>query len=454
MSDHWSRFVPDTDGLGLATDLYQLTMAAAYHRGRRDERGSFELMVRGLPPRRSFLLFAGLEPALVALRELRFTAGDVDWLRSLEVFAGVDSAYFDRLREFRFRGDVWALAEGSVFFPGEPVLRVSGDLLEGQIVETLLLSIINSQTAVASKAARMRLAAGDEVQLSEFGTRRAHGPQAGMWSARAAYLAGFESTSNVLAGRRFGIPVVGTMAHSFVMAAESELRAFEDYRETFPHHSIFLIDTYDTLTGLERTLSLDVPFKGVRLDSGDLLDLSRRVRHRLDDAGRSDALVFASGDVDETVIDRLRRQGAPIDAFGVGSKLSTAADAPFLGGVYKLVGVGTGEAERPVLKKSAGKATYPGRKQILRLRRDGRAVEDRLVLWREDEDREGTPLLRRVMAGGRIVEAVTLDDARRHARRELETLPDALRGLEPPSEPYPVHVDDEILRLAEEAIGG
>ncbi len=451
MTGDWPRFVPDADGLGLATDLYQLTMGAAYHRNLPGERGSFELTVRGLPARRSFLLFAGLEPALAALGELRFPETAVAWLRSLDVFSGVEDSYFDRLASFTFRGDVWALPEGTVFFPGEPVMRVSGDLLEAQLVETLLLSIVNSQTAIASKAARMRLAAGDAVQLSEFGTRRAHGPQAGMWAARAAWLAGFESTSNVLAGRRFGIPVVGTMAHSYVMAADSEERAFADYQATFPEHSIFLIDTYDTLEGLDKALALEVPFKGVRLDSGDLLELSKRVRSRLDEAGRAEVLVFASGDVDEWVIEELRRAGAPIDAYGVGSKLSTAADAPFLGGVYKLVGTGAEGAERPTLKRSAGKTTWPGRKQLLRRSRDGVLVEDRIVLEGAVPASDETPLLRQVMSEGRPVEGATLAEARRQARDALAALPSELRALETPAEPYPVHVDRAIVELAERA---
>jgi nicotinate phosphoribosyltransferase len=468
MVDRWSGFVPGANDLALATDLYQLTMAAALHgRERRalagrataggataggadgpEERGSFELTVRSLPERRSFLVFAGLEPALVALRELRFSEESLAYLRGLEVFSGVEESFFDRMRDFRFRGDVWAMEEGTVFFPGEPVLRVTGGLIEAQVVETLLLSIVNFQTAIASKAARLRLAAGQDISLSEFGTRRAHGPQAGMWAARAAYLGGCDSTSNVLAGLRFGIPVVGTMAHSFVMAAPTERRAFSDYQATFPDASIFLVDTYDSLAGVEAALDLGVPFKGVRLDSGDLLDLSRRARRRLDAAGRHEALIFASGDVDETVIERLRNAGAPIDAYGVGSKLSTASDAPYLGGVYKLVGVGPEGAERPTFKQSAGKTTYPGRKQVWRnLDRRGVLAEDLIAPDSSRGPAGARPLLQRVMAAGEPLVETTLEGARQCARRELEALPPSLRALAPPAEPYPVRVSEEIERL-------
>ena len=310
MGGSWRSFEVAAGDLALATDLYQLTMAAAYHRRDPSLRGCFELTVRGLPPRRNFLVFAGLEQALAALSEIRFSDRQVDWVRQLPPFESVEDDFFERLRSFRFRGSVRAMGEGSVFFPGEPVLEVSGDLLEAQIVETLLLSVINFQTAVASKAARMRLAAGEGVQLAEFGTRRAHGPQAGMWAARAAWLAGFDSTSNVLAGQRLGIPVVGTMAHSFVMSARGESEAFRDYHRVFPDHSIFLVDTFDTLEGVEAALDLGVPFVGVRLDSGDLEQLSRQVRRRLDERGAGETMIFASGDVDEHVIASLRRAGA------------------------------------------------------------------------------------------------------------------------------------------------
>lgn len=445
MSDAgWSRFTSGKGDLSLCTDLYQLTMAAAYEHRAGDRRGSFELTVRGLPTSRNFLVFAGLEQALTALGEIRFSDDQLAYLRGLPVFSAVGQSFFDRLARFHFRGDVWAMEEGTIFFPDEPVLRVSGDLIEAQIIETLLLSIINFQTAIASKAARLRLAAGDEVQLAEFGTRRAHGPQAALWAARAAFLAGFDSTSNVLAGQRLGIPVVGTMAHSFVMAAASERQAFLDYQGVFPEHSIFLVDTYDTLEGVARALDLGVPFVGVRLDSGDLDELSRRVRRLLDESGAAAALIFASGDVDEWLVETLRRRRAPIDAYGVGSKLSTSADAPYIGGVYKLVEIEEDGQPRPAFKSSTGKISFPGCKQVLRRSSAGTLERDLLVLAPGVGDDNEVPLLRPVMVRGELVEPLSLATARDRCQRDLAALPAALRSLDPALQPYSVQIGTDI----------
>ena len=445
----WSRFVPDEGDLSFCTDLYQLTMAAAYHRRGGASRGAFELTVRRLPPRRNFLVFAGLEQALVALEALRFSEQQTSFLRSLPAFAAVEASFFERLRSLTFTADVWAMEEGTVFFPDEPVLRVCGDLIEAQIVETLLLSIINFQTSIASKAARIRLAAGDDLQLAEFGTRRAHGPQAAMWAARAAYLAGFDSTSNLLAGQQLDIPVVGTMAHSFVMSSSGERQAFLDYHRVFPEAAVFLVDTYDTLRGVERALDLGVPFHGIRLDSGDLAALAARARQMLDQGGRRDATIFASGDVDESVIGDLRRAGAPIDAYGIGSKLATSADAPYTGGVYKLVEVSDDGDDRPTFKESSGKSTYPGRKQVLRRRRGGVLEGDTLILASDRRQHQGEAMLRPVMVGGERVAEVSLGRARRCARRNLAALPEDLRAIDRIVDPYPVQVDQGIEDLLE-----
>ncbi|HEX2252981.1 MAG TPA: nicotinate phosphoribosyltransferase [Thermoanaerobaculia bacterium] len=450
------------DDLAVATDLYHLTMAAAYHAMEQRAaaaggaagaaRATFELWVRRLPAERRFLVFAGLEQALAALERLRFTPEHLDYLRGLPAFAGVDPAFFTMLGAFRFRGDVRAMPEGTLFFPDEPVMSVRGTLLEAQVVETLLLTIVNFQSAIASKAARVRLAAG-ERQVAEFGTRRAHGPQAGAWAARAAWVGGVDSTSNVLAGLRTGMPVTGTMAHSFVMAFEREAEAFRAYQDAFPEHTILLVDTYDTLGGVRRAVETGRPFVGVRLDSGDLAALARGAREILDRHGRRDALVLASGDLDEHRIAELIAAGAPIDAFGVGTRLATSSDHPYLPGIYKLVEIERGGVCRPTFKTSAGKATYPGPKQVVReWEPDGTLAGDRL-LRRQDESRfpPESRLLRPVMAGGeRIGPAEGAAEARERCRAELARLPPALRRLHGDTAAYPVVVDPALEALLAE----
>jgi nicotinate phosphoribosyltransferase len=461
MSDRRDQPGPQTlslsDGdLALATDLYQLTMAAAYWARQAAEAGeppraSFELSVRRLPAHRNFLVFAGLEQALASLAALRFDREQVAYLRGLEPFRDVPAGFFDALARFRFRGDVRALPEGTLFFPGEPVLSVTGDLIEAQLVETLLLSIVNFQVVIASKAARVRLAAGEGASLAEFGGRRAHGPQAAAWVARAAYLAGFDSTSNVFAGYRLGIPLMGTMAHSFVMSFADEIDAFRHYQSVFPEHAIHLVDTYDTLEGTRKALATERPFVGVRLDSGDLGELARQVRGILDRGGRPDAKIFASGDLDEGKIAALRAAGAPIDAFGVGTELATSADAPALSGIYKLVEVRRGGRRLPTFKASFGKATYPGIKQVLRgTDGDGTMRGDRVVLAGEDGAAAGGLLVPVMRAGEPLPGHSGLGDlgeARRRCLDGLAALPPALRALEVAAEPYPVVVGDDVEAL-------
>jgi nicotinate phosphoribosyltransferase len=430
--------------LALATDLYQLTMAAAYLELEPLPGASFELSVRRLPPRRNFLVFAGLEQALAALAALRFDAEQLAYLRGLPAFRAVPEATFARLAEFRFGGEVWAMPEGTVFFPGEPVLRVTGTILEAQIVETLLLSIVAFASAVASKAARVRLAAGD-AGLAEFGSRRAHGPQAALWAARAAYLAGFDSTSNLLAGQRLGIPVVGTMAHSFVLAFADEAEAFRRFQRLFPEHAVLLVDTYDTLAGVERALALGLPFQGVRLDSGDLVVLAAATRRRLDAAGRREVRIFASGDLDEERVAELRAAGAPIDAFGVGTRVATVADAPYLGAIYKLVEIERGGRFEPRAKRSPGKVTLGGRKQVWRRLAGGEMAGDRIAPAQDAAaEADERPLLLPVMRRGELQATIGLAAARRHCAAELAALPPALRALDPAASSYPVRVDPRL----------
>ncbi len=427
--------------LGLVTDLYQLTMWAAYQRHRPGVRGVFELWFRDLPPNRNFLLFAGLAPALAYLQELRFPPEVVAALRRLPALSGLGEDFFRSLEEFRFSCDVWAVPEGTVVFAGEPVLRVEGPIEQAQLVETYLLSAISFSTVVASKAARVRLAAGD-ARVVDFGSRRAHGPQAACWAARSAYLAGLDATSNVWAAVHLGIPESGTMAHSFVLAFPDELSAFRAFAETFPERTFLLVDTFNTLAAVERAVSdPSLKFLGVRLDSGDLAELSRAVRSILDHHGRQDVKIVVSGDLDEYRIAALRGEGAPIDAFGVGTRMVTSEDAPALQAVYKLVAVEEpGGSRRAVAKSSAGKKTLPGAKQVFR-ESDGRGcfVRD-LVLANDVPPPQGffEPLLSPVMRGGRLVAPLPeLSQIRGYAAQQLARLPQAQRRLQR-AEPYPV----------------
>jgi nicotinate phosphoribosyltransferase len=421
------------DELGLVTDLYQLTMFAAYRESRRGVRGCFELWFRDLPPRRNFLLAAGLEPALAYLLALRFTPEQIAALRKLEAFQGVDEGFFTDLERLRFTGEVWGMREGTVAFAGEPVLRVEAPIEQSQLVETYLLAAVSFSTLVASKAARVRLAAG-ELNVVDFGSRRAHGPQAACWAARAAYLAGLDGTSNVWAGCRLGVPVSGTMAHSFVLSFSGEEAAFKAYSKTFPDRTVLLVDTFDTLAAVERaSRDPELRFVAIRLDSGDIVELSKASRAALDRSGRGDVRIVASGDLDETRIAGILAAGAPVDSFGVGTRMVTSADAPTLQAVYKLVAVEEpGTAPRGVAKRSAGKRTAPGTKQVWRRRGpDGTMVED-LVTTVDGVPPQGPwePLLEPWIRDGRLCREVpALHVIREHARRQLASLPGELRGL-------------------------
>ncbi len=428
---------------GLATDLYQLTMAAAYHDNGRGERASFEMFARKLPEGRSYVIVAGLEQALDYLRRLSFSAEEVEYLRGLPAFKHVSPKFFDYLRDLRFTGDVWAAHEGTVAFAGEPLLRVTAPLIEAQIVETYLLSTINFQTLIASKAARI-VEAAQGRGIVEFGTRRAHGFEAGVYAARAAFIGGCVGTSNVETGKRFGIPVYGTAAHSFTMAFDREIDAFRAYFKVFPESSTLLLDTYDTIGAARLATEFGPKLRGVRLDSGDLVDLSKRVRAILDEAGMRRTKIFASGDLNEFKIAELIAAGAPIDLFGVGTDLSTSRDAPALGGVYKLVEIESGGRITPKIKLSLDKATYPYRKQVWReTASDGLFAGD--VIGRADEtDLPGEPLLEPVMRGGEILTALpNLREAQERARRQLARLPEPHRRLID-AKPYPVRYSDKL----------
>lgn len=424
----------------LATDLYQLTMAAGYfHRGLADTSATFELFVRKLPKARRYLVACGIEEALDYLEALRFEDDDIAFLRELPALkAAMTPAFVDYLRTFRFRGSVSAVSEGTVVFGGEPMIQVSGSIVEAQLVETFLLSAVNHATMIASKAARVVRAAGDAGVL-EFGTRRTH-PDAALTAARAAYLVGFVGTSNVEAGRRYGIPVLGTAAHSWTMAHDDEEQAFANYAATFPDSTILLIDTYDTRRGAERAARVvGEKLKGVRIDSGDLASVSKDVRAILDRHGLTHTKILASGDLNEHSIAELRAAGAPFDSYGVGTELVCSKDAPSLGGVYKVVEWTRGGLRRSIAKFAEGKATYPGAHQVYRrTRRDGE-LEDVLALATEPVPDGAEGLLSPRLEGGvRLAPRPRLEELRAHARRSLLALPERLHRLEATDEPLVV----------------
>jgi nicotinate phosphoribosyltransferase len=428
---------------GLATDLYQLTMAAAYHANNRNERASFELFTRKLPEGRSYLIVAGLEQALDYLRGMSFSADEIEYLRGLPIFGHVSPEFFDYLRDFRFTGDVWAMPEGTAAFAGEPLLRVTAPLIEAQIVETYLLSTINFQTLIATKAARIVESARGHG-IIEFGARRAHGFGAAIYAARAAFIGGCVGTSNVQTGRMFDLPVYGTAAHSFTMAFDREIDAFRSYFKVFPESSTLLLDTYDTIGAARLATEFGPRLRGVRLDSGDLLELSKQVRAILDDAGMRRTKIFASGDLDEFKIASLIAAGAPIDLFGVGTDLSTSRDAPALGGVYKLVEIDFDGRVSPKMKLSRDKSTYPYRKQVWRAIASDDSFAGDVIAKADEADLPGSPLLEHVMRDGRLAAPLPgLRDAQERAKRQLARLPEPHKRLTG-AQPYPVRYSDKL----------
>jgi nicotinate phosphoribosyltransferase len=435
----------------LLTDLYQLTMLQAYWQHQMQGEAVFELFVRTLPRERAFLVAAGLEQVLDFIEQARFDAAELEWIERCGIF---EPGFAEWLRELRYTGDVWAMPEGTVCFADEPLLRVVAPIAQAQWLETRILNLIHFQTVVASKAARAVLAAGGRT-LIDFGLRRAHGAEAGALAARAAFIAGFAGTATAYAGPRFGIPVFGTMAHSFVQAHDDETQAFIDFAESFPRNAMLLIDTYDTVAAARRVAALapqlagrGIRIKGVRLDSGDLDALSRAVRSVLDGAGLKDAVIFASGNIDEHRVQALVAAGAPITSYGIGTSLTTSADAPYLDVVYKLQEYDG----RPRRKRSTGKATLPGRKQVWR-RADANGVfsGDTVALADEAPPASQVPLLAQVMrVGRRLAPSPALGSARAHCAAQLASLPPALKRIEGPWTGYPVAMSPAIRELAEE----
>lgn len=433
----------------LATDLYELTMAAAYFETHEDAKATFELFVRSFPKNRSYLIAAGLEQAVEYLRGLRFRDEHIKYLKKDPNFKNVSSRFFRYLKKLRFTGDVYAIPEGTVFFTNEPILRVTAPIIEAQIVETYLLSIINFQTLIATKASRVVQSARGKGVV-EFGGRRAHGPEAALLAARASYIGGCIGTSNVLAGYLYGIPTYGTMAHSFVMNYDSEQEAFEKFCRVFPSNPALLLDTYDTIEGAKMAASMKVAPSLVRLDSGDRYDLSSRVRKILDEAGLKKTKIFVSGDLNEFVLDELTSKGAPIDGFGVGTELVTSRDDPALPGIYKIVATERNGKMSYRVKTSEDKRTVPGVKQVYRTySKQGEIEADTIALDDEPHPIGAEPLLTRIIRRGKLVYRLPkVDRIRDRAIKEVARLPIKYKDLRTSAD-APVRLSQKLEKLSE-----
>ena len=437
------------ENMSLFTDFYELTMCASYFDNKNFEPATFDLFIRRLPENRSYFLFAGLEEALQYLQSIKFTDEHLAYLEK----QGFKEDFLDYLRGFRFTGDVWAVPEGAIAFPNEPLIRVTAPIIEAQLVETFLLNSVNLQTMIATKASRVVHAAKGKSVI-EFGLRREQGIDAGMKVARSSYIAGCQGTSNVLAGQTYGIPVFGTMAHSFIMSYSKEIDAFRAFAKTFPNKSTLLIDTYDDISGAEKAavVAKELEAKGfrlggVRLDSGDLAQTSKKVRKILDDQGLAYVKIFASGDLDEFKIEELLSKGAKIDSFGVGTKMGTSADRPYLDVIYKLCETMTADGSfSPIMKLSKDKITLPGRKQVYRfMDAAGNFEKDTIAL--ADEKMQGEPLLVKVMEKGKLIYKLpSLGNIRAAAAENLSKLPEEYKALTG-APVYPVELSRNLLNL-------
>ena len=435
-------------GSPLLTDLYQLTMAASYYESEMDQMpATFSLFIRA-HPRRSYFIAAGLQEVLAQIESFQFSTNDLTYLSSLSLF---DPRFLDYLSKLRFEGDIFAMPEGSVFFADEPLVEISAPILQSQLLETFLINAIGSASLIATKAARCVQAAGDRPVI-DFALRRTHGATAGMTTARSSYVGGFSATSNVMAGKQYGLPVAGTMAHSYVSAFESEVSAFRAYARNFPDNAVFLIDTYDSVSGAHHAVQVALEMasaghrlNGVRLDSGDMVSVSKNVRHILDRAGLGHVKIFASSGFDEYKIEQVLHQGAKIDAFGVGTKMGVSADAPYLDIVYKLVQL----ADRPIKKFSPGKLTLAAPKQVFRrVDSHGKYSGDTITIRGENPpQRDAVPLLKKVMENGRIIsDDESLEDLQCRCQEQLDHLALRFKRTKHPSA-YPVRISSKLEAL-------
>ena len=446
---------PEDKYAAVVTDLYELTMAAAYFETGQDYRATFELWTRNLPQKRSCLVCCGLADAVDYLSGMHFTPDAIDYIRRQESFRHVGDGFFDYLAKFRFTGDAWAIPEGRVVFAGEPFIRISGPIIEAQIVETFLLSIFNYQTNIATKASRVAAAAGYggvNRPVVDFGLRRAHGPGAGIHAARAGFIGGCAGTSNVYAGYRYDIPTYGTAAHSWTMAFDTEMESFREYHRIFPKSTILLIDTYDVKQGAVNAAKIGGDLRGVRLDSGDIVAQSKMVRKILDEAGLKDAKIVASGDLNEYKISEMLRAGAPLDIFGVGTDLVTSRDEPALQCVYKLVEEEKNGKVIYKIKLSENKATCPAAKQVFRFSdADGNFTHDIIAKADEEAPDGSEPLLAPVMRGGKLISPLpSLRESQELARKDLARLPGKYKDFIKAAK-YPITYSDTLKMLLDKA---
>ena len=478
MDDQFTSTHKD-DCTSLCTDLYQLTMAAAYYVSPNqisNSQGIFEMFVRKLPLNRSYIVAAGLEQALQFILSMKFNDKQISYIRSLDAFKTVDEDFYDYLKAFKFTGTVWAVPEGTVLFPNEPILRIEAPIIEAQIVETYILSIINFQSLIATKASRIVSAASGRSVI-EFGSRRAHGPQAGFFAARASFIGGCTGTSNMLAGHKLRIPVFGTMAHSFIMSFENEGEAFKHFNHIFPS-GFLLVDTYDSIMAVKKIIQTGIRANGIRLDSGDLLHLSIDIRGILDQAGYYSTKIMASGDLNEYLIRELIDKGAPIDLFAVGTELVTSRDDPAMNGVYKLVAMrlpsSTSTSSNLLvtsntntklnnyndhnkgqliykIKISPGKKMYPGSKQIHRILKNNLIKIDLVTLDNEavnDDNINSIPLLRKYIQHGKILEEMpSMQTIQKFHLQQLNTLPLKFKNLDYTPEVFPVEFSNKLVTL-------
>jgi nicotinate phosphoribosyltransferase len=461
-----------TDDSAMSTDLYQLTMAAAYlQAGQADKKAVFEMFVRNLPRNRAYLVAAGLEQAIHFLHHMKFNDNHISYLQSVDAFKGINDNFFEYLRKFKFTGTVWGIPEGTIIFPNEPIIRIEAPIIEAQIVETYLLSMINFQSLIATKASRIvNVAAKGKRPIIEFGSRRAHGPEAALLAARASFVGGCVGTSNVLAGLKFSIPIFGTMAHSFVMSFDREEEAFEQYIKTFPSNGFLLVDTYDTVAAINKIIKNGLSVTGIRLDSGDLYSLSTEARRRLDSAGYVNTKIMASGNLNEHVIRDLVNKGTPIDYFGVGTELSTSNDDPAMDGVYKLVAVKIksrlqsprsltkAESDSPKrekekivykMKVSRGKRTLPASKQVYRLLESSGRLKSDIVALEDEYFENSIPLQKKIIDNRQLVQnsLPSIKEIQSYHLKQMSLLPAEFKELDTIPEKFPVIFSDRLRSL-------
>ncbi len=430
----------------LFTDLYEITMSAIYYKYFKNAKGKFELWVRNIPENRGYLIFSGLRFVIEYLKNLHFEKDEIEYLKNLEVFKNVDNDFFDYLLNLKFEGNLWAMDEGSLFFENEPVIRIEGRIVETQIVETALLNFITYNTLITTKASRIVYFSsidGKKRNIVEFGARRAPSFLASIYAAYSSYIGGFDGTSNLYAGKVFNIPVFGTMAHSFVLSFEDELEAFKKYYDVFPDSTILLVDTFDTEKGVKKVKNVGKNVRAIRIDSGNIIESSKKAREILDRDGLNETGIFISGDLDEYKIFEIVENKSPVNGFGVGTKLVTNNDCPYLSTIYKLVEFENEGKIKKVGKLSEDKITYPGAKQVFRFEKNGYFKED-VVCEEGEKIEEGEKLLKKYIENGKVIRDVPgIEKIREYVKKQLEKLPEKYKKLKNP-EKYPVEFSDKL----------